>query len=128
MEFPAGWRCEARKDSAGDAFRLAENPVETGVYADLRHSLFRLCYVAPSAESFRHVGTKPSGAEPICRASATRSPARWNRQQRLFDALVALPEAERAGWLAVQPDDDSLKREALALAETDAQSGDAIAH
>ena len=59
---------------------------------------------------------------------ATRSPARWNRQQRLFDALVALPEAERAGWLAVPPDDDSLKREALALAETDAQSGDAIAH
>ncbi|HSX60715.1 MAG TPA: protein kinase [Tahibacter sp.] len=44
---------------------------------------------------------------------------RWRRLQELFDALLALPTGERAGWLAQQPDAEDLKQEALRLAAAD---------
>jgi tetratricopeptide (TPR) repeat protein len=48
------------------------------------------------------------------------SDARWQRLQELFEALVALPPADREAWLATQPDEASLKQQALALAQADA--------
>ena len=50
--------------------------------------------------------------------------SRWQRLQELFEALIALPVAERAAWLDAQPDPADLKREALKLAAAD---GEAIA-
>lgn len=50
------------------------------------------------------------------------TPARWQRLQELFDALLALPEAERAAWLAQQGDPADVQREALALVAADAAS------
>jgi eukaryotic-like serine/threonine-protein kinase len=48
--------------------------------------------------------------------------ARWQRLQQLFDALTALPAAQREDWLAQQDDADDLKAEALRLVQADARS------
>ena len=41
--------------------------------------------------------------------------ARWNRLQELFEELLGLPAAERAGWLLANEADPDLRAEALAL-------------
>lgn len=53
------------------------------------------------------------------------TPERWQRLQELFDALLALPETERAAWLARQGDPADVQREALALVAADADARDA---
>ncbi|UXI66718.1 serine/threonine-protein kinase [Tahibacter amnicola] len=54
------------------------------------------------------------------------SDSRWLRLQWLFDALIDLPPHAREQWLAEQPDDDGLKREALALVDADGRGSNAI--
>lgn len=54
------------------------------------------------------------------------NPARWQQLQELFDGLAARTPPERAEWLAGIDADQELKREALALIETEEQDDDGV--
>lgn len=54
------------------------------------------------------------------------SHTRWQRLQELFDGLVAQSPEQRAEWLAAIDADEALKREALALVETEQRDDDGV--